>query len=112
MVQWCNTIEPINAVKAIHIAFNQREDEEAYTRQPGMVYIYNPEDHPLTDIITHDNVSGEASIKVIAYDGIETSGMSIWIPYYYSVKDKLINMCPVCAKPARATRIRKPKNDQ
>jgi hypothetical protein len=111
IVQWCRSIEPINAVKATHLTFGIPENEEAYRRQPGMVHIYNPEGHPLSDILARNQESGDISYKAIAYDSIETAGMAVWVPYYYSIKEGLINLCPECAKSARPKRARKPKTD-
>ena len=32
--------------------------------------------------------------KSLAFDSIETAGMTIWIPYYYEIKNGIINSCP------------------
>lgn len=100
IVGWCLTSEPINRVKATHIAYNLPEDEEAYKRQPQVVYIYNPEGLDLSDILTYDLKDNDGNIKVtpLAYDMIETNNINIWIPYYYSAKESLISSCVKCEK--------------
>jgi len=102
IVSWCRQTAPINSVKAINIAYNQLEDEKAYERQPQVAYIYNPDNLSLTDALTleHQDNEHKKSVTVLAYDMIETEGMCIWLPYYYSVRDKLISDCPKCKKSA------------
>lgn len=100
IIGWCLTSKPINCVKATHIAYNLPEDEEAYKRQPQLVYIYNPEDIDLPDILTYELKDDNGNIKAtpLAYDMIETNNMNIWIPYYYSTKESLISGCKKCQK--------------
>lgn len=107
IVNWCLTSEPINWVKATHIAYGLPEDEDAYKRQPQVVYIYNPAELDLPDILTYplnDN-KGNLIATPIAYDMIETNNMNIWIPYYYSGLESLISGCDKCEK----EKIRKAK---
>ncbi len=95
LINWCRKAEPINWIKANHLAYGMPgNDEEAYKRQPGDVHIYNPENHPLTDILVIA-VDG-SGIKSIAYDQIRAGGRNIFLPYYYSVKEGLISHCPKC----------------
>lgn len=76
----------------------------------GELWIYNPENHPLKDILMVPKKMGDATISVIGYDMIITDGKEIWLPYYYTVKEKLISDCPKCQpKPARLKRQRTPK---
>jgi hypothetical protein len=95
VVDWCITAEPINWIKANHLAYGMPgDDEEAYKRQPGDVRIYNPDNHPLSDILA---ISADSSgIKSIAYDQIRAGRMFIFLPYYYSIKEGLISDCPKC----------------
>jgi len=97
---WCLKSEPINWVKATHIAYNMPEDEEAYKRQPQRVYIYNPDGFELKDILTYELKDDEGNVlaRPLAYDMIETNKMNIWIPYYYSIKECLISGCVKCEK--------------
>ncbi|SHG52976.1 hypothetical protein SAMN02745753_04084 [Marinomonas polaris DSM 16579] len=105
ITEWCEAQEPINGVKATHLAFGIPEDEEAYTRQPSLVYIYNPEDFKLSDILKHDNEYGEYIVPSIAYDIIITNDMCIWLPYYYSIKEELIPHCPKCPSPLEQLKV-------
>lgn len=99
IIDWCKIHEPINGVKATHLAFGMPEDEEAYARQPSLVYIYNPEDLALSDVLKHDREIEDYIVPSIAYDIIISNDMCIWLPYYYSVKEELISHCPKCPSP-------------
>ena len=99
IIDWCKTQKPINGVKATHLAFGMPEDEDAYARQPSLVYIYNPEDLTLADVLKHDQEMGNYIVPSIAYDIIISNDMCIWLPYYYSIKEKLISHCPKCPSP-------------
>jgi len=95
LIDWCRTAEPINWIKANHLAYGMPgNDEEAYRRQPGEVRIYNPDNHSLADILAMD--VDDSGIKSIAYDQIRAAGMDIFLPYYYSVKEGLVSRCPKC----------------
>ncbi|MDN4697278.1 hypothetical protein QYZ45_27370 [Vibrio parahaemolyticus] len=107
ITDWCKAHEPINGVKATHLAFNMPEDEEAYARQPSLVYIYNPEALALSDILKHDNEYGNYIVPSIAYDIIISNNMCIWLPYYYSIKEELISNCPKC--PSLLDQLKEPE---
>jgi hypothetical protein len=100
VIDWCKSAEPINWIKATDIAYGKSGDNlEAYARQPGDVRIYNPENLPLTDILVMDRDYQGKTIKVLAYDQIQTAGMVIYIPYYYTVTEGIISGCPKCPPP-------------
>lgn len=97
ITNWCHTTEPINWVKATDIAYGKPGDRtEDYARQPCDVRIYNPENLPLSDILVMDKTAGDKIISVLAFDIIRSKGMVIYLPYYYSAKEELINGCPKC----------------
>ncbi|CCZ30534.1 putative uncharacterized protein [Proteobacteria bacterium CAG:495] len=98
IVEFCKNTQPINWIKAIDIAYEKPENLESYAKQPMDVRIYNPEKHELKDILLMDSTFQGKSVKSLAYDSIECGGMVIWIPYYYTVKEKLISGCPKCDK--------------
>lgn len=102
LVSWCRTSQPINWVRAHDIAYGRPEDEAAYARQPGEVYIYNPNGLPLSDILTAPIPSpfGEGTVRSLAYDAIETEGMNILIPFLYVVTEGIVSDCPACSKEA------------
>jgi hypothetical protein len=109
IVGWCQSAEPINWIRAIDIAYGQAEDEDAYRRQPGDVRIYNPDNLHLSNIILMDSNIGENKIKSLSFDDIQTSGMQIWIPYFYTAKLNLISGCPKCTQAVQRARKRQPK---
>lgn len=102
VIEWCKAAEPINWIKAIDIAYGRSENPAAYARQPSDVRIYNPDALPLSEILIQDELMShegvEGSVKTLAFDSIITSGMQIFIPYYYEARDGIINICPKCAK--------------
>lgn len=103
IISWCNGAEPINWIKATQIAYGQPGDDiEAYKRQPGDVRIYNPEELPLCDILLMDKAmeddGKEVCIKALAFDSINSCGLNIYIPYYYLIKEELIQGCKECSK--------------
>lgn len=105
IVSFCQGSTPINWVKSNHIALGHPEDQAAYDRQPGEVYIYNPENLPLPDILTRP-IPSEQGLggRALAYDTITTNGMAIEIPYYYTAKEGLISFCPKCFPPPKKKR--------
>ena len=97
LIDWCKTAEPINWIRATDIAYGKPgDDAEAYARQPGDVRIYNPENLPLPDILVMDRQYGDKTIKVLAFDQIQSAGLVIYIPYYYSVTEGIVSGCPKC----------------
>ncbi len=101
VIEWCQTAEPINWIRATDIAYGRSGDNtEAYKRQPGDVRIYNPDALPFSDILVMDRPfmrEGEQIItKALSFDSIETAGITIWIPYVYEVTRGIINSCPKC----------------
>lgn len=101
VIEWCKSAEPINWIRATDIAYGKPGDNtEAYERQPGDVRIYNPDLRPFPEILVTDHPmlhEGEQMIaKRLAFDSIETAGMTIWIPYAYEVTYGVINSCPKC----------------
>jgi hypothetical protein len=101
IVEWCRKTQAMNWIQATDIAYgNPGDNHEAYARQPGDVFIYNPENLPLSAILVSDSEWDGKTIKVLAFDAINTSGMVIYVPYYYSISEHLISGCPQCEKRA------------
>lgn len=103
IIDWCQTAEPINWIKATDLAYGKPGDNiEAYERQPGDVRIYNPEGLPLSDILVADKeiiIDGKEVItKVLSFDSIKSCGWSIFIPYYYQITENLVHGCLKCKK--------------
>jgi hypothetical protein len=97
ITDWCRDADPINWIKATHLAYGKAgDDEEAYRRQPGDVRIYNPDSLALTDILVWDSKFNDLTVKSLAFDTIRTAGMTIYVPYYYSIKEGIISACPKC----------------
>lgn len=111
VVQWCKTAESINAVRATNIAWGQPENEAAYIRQPGNIIIYNPENLPLTELLTRPIDTDCGVISAAAYDSIDTAGMTIWLPYYYSFTKSFITSCPKCSKQPKTRKTSKQDNE-
>ena len=95
IIDTCDGIESINWIKAHDIAYGKpRDNDKAYRRQPGEVYIYNPDNANLKDILIFSNEP-----HALAYDSITIEGKTYWIPYVYSIRDKLVTVeCPKCKK--------------
>jgi hypothetical protein len=111
VVNWCRTITPINWIKAHNMAYGLPEDEAAYARQPMDVYIYNPDNLPLSEILLRDSQFDDKTIKSLAYDSIISEGLNIWIPYHYVIAELIISFCPQCMADIvrKATRSAQPK---
>jgi len=106
VIEWCKLAEPINWVRATDLAYGKAgDDTQAYERQPGEVRIYNPDSLPLPDLLLRDSPfrSGGSAVivKSLAFDAIEAAGLNIWIPYYYELKEGIINFCPKCEPKVR-----------
>lgn len=101
VISWCQNANSINWIKAMDIARGEEGNNlESYVRQPAEVRIYNPENLEFSDILLMDS---EIKIKdefyktrANAYDSIECNGWTIWIPYYYQIKEELVQGCPKC----------------
>lgn len=109
LINWCQTAEPINWVKATDLAYGKAGDNiQAYERQPGDVRIYNPKDLPLSEILVVDRKfmreGKEIAAKALAFDCITSSGMNIYIPYYYQITEDLVQGCDKCQKTRKLPR--------
>jgi hypothetical protein len=109
IVSWCRNAGSTNASVAWSAIFPDGLSQSQKDRA-GDVWIYNPENHPLKDILMVPKKMGDATFSVIGYDMVTTDGKEIWLPFYYTVKEKLISDCPKCQpKPARPKRQPTPK---
>lgn len=77
---------------AISGSDNVQFSQEEYQADP--VYLYNPENLPLSNILTLPNSIGLHIYSLII------EGRVYVVPKYYSFKDKLISECPKCGYPA------------
>jgi hypothetical protein len=87
---FCQTTQPIGYLEALSEASGQNS-----LLSPGqrsrLVWIYNPEQLALSDILVNPNGS-------IAFDEIRCADIDILIPLYYSEKEGIISGCKACAK--------------
>lgn len=111
VIEWCQTTVPINWIKAIDIAYGKPENPDAYARQPRDIRIYNPEGRPLNEILLAPPTQFDSyTAQPLGFDIIECSGLNLAIPFYYEVKEGLLNDCPKCIAAAR--RASRAKNRQ
>lgn len=108
LIDWCQTAEPINWIKATDLAYGKAGDNiQAYERQPGDVRIYNPDNLPLSEILVADqkfiHEGKDVFAKALAFDCITSGGMTIFIPYYYQIKEYLVEGCAKCNKLRRGS---------
>jgi hypothetical protein len=82
---------------------NRATNYEAYARQPGDVFVYNPKNLPFSDNLVMDTDWKEGNVTALAFDTIDTDGMVIYVPYYYTVTEGIISDCPQCQKRAAKT---------
>ena len=106
-VNCCRKAEPINWIKATDIAYGNPDRTEVYNRQPGDVRIYNPENLPLSDILIGDSMLGGKIVQGLTLDIIRSAGMIMYVPYYYSGKERIISGCPKCNKTEKTITITK-----
>jgi hypothetical protein len=114
VVTWCLTTTPINWIKAYNIAYGLPDDEAAYLRQPGDVYIYNPDNVPLPEVLLRDDHFQGVEVKSLAYERIISQNIEIWIPYHYVISELIISICPKCMadivkKAGRSAQPRSPR---
>jgi hypothetical protein len=100
VVDFCSATKPMNWIRATDIAYGRTGDDyPAYARQPGDVFIYNPEELPLSKIlVTEMDTQDGTKMVVNAFDIIATEGMTIYIPLYYTVTEGIISGCPHCKR--------------
>jgi hypothetical protein len=101
VIDWCKSADSINWIRATDIANGEPGDNEAaYARQPGDVKIYNPDGLPLSEILLQETeVVWEGVVKrpkALAFDVIESGGLTLYVPFYYQQKLQLTNGCPRC----------------
>jgi len=104
LIAYCTGKTPRNWISITREIYDLPEDKAAEARQPGDVYVYNPENLPLKEILRSDETPG------ITYDMVNTAGLQVWIPWYYSIKEGIIEGCPTCRKVPTNPRQKKPKN--
>lgn len=96
IIQYCNTIQPINWLEAIDLAYKNPPDPERYIKQNQMVYIYNPDNINYSDILIKEtDFNGEKTLS-LAYEEIFCDNKCIWIPEHYQIK--IFEFCPKCLK--------------
>lgn len=103
LMAYCSGKAPRNWISITHEIYDLPEDKAAEARQPGDVYVYNPEALPLKDVLRSVDNFG------ITYDMVNTGGLQVWIPWYYSIKEGIIDGCPKCRKVLTKPRQKKPK---
>lgn len=114
IVKWCRTQSPINPVAAINKAYGRDDAAISNIDQYAGVWLYNPEGLPLDKILIMPE--GIKQFRGLAFDAILTDGREIYVPYYYSIKEQLVDLCPKCnpgpkrsyrrrAKPVASARI-------
>jgi hypothetical protein len=106
IIEFCDGAESVNWIKALDMARGQPGDNsEVYLSQPGDVKIYNPDGKPLTDLLL-------SPVGNLHYDDLVIGNTPVWVPYFYSERDSLIDSCPMCrrrAKKAKAAEQRAKK---
>lgn len=102
VVEFCRSCEPISYAQAMSEAFEDIDSSAKFWGMPNQVVIYNPDGLPNSEILSIDReIQNEGSIitcQAIAFDFINCEGMTILIPYYYSVTEGIITSCPDCDK--------------
>ena len=91
---YCRSVKPMMYSEALAEAYGP-----AWAGTPDMwtrlVWVYNPEQRPLSEILVFD-IS-------LAFDEIIVEETSILIPYYYSIKEGIISGCGSCPAPLVST---------
>lgn len=87
VLRYCRSVKPMMYSEALAAAYGSAwaGTPEMWTR---LVWVYNPEEHPLSEILVID-IS-------LAFDEIIVEETSILIPYYYSIKEGIISGCGSC----------------
>jgi hypothetical protein len=96
IITTCGDEPPISARAALNEAYQQDF--------PGWEYevrIYNPERHPLSEVLLVEQRMRDSEGRLITtrgflYDEMIIDGQVYWVPKYYSIKHKLITTCPSC----------------
>ncbi|MCY1264129.1 hypothetical protein D9M68_283470 [compost metagenome] len=102
VLAFCRASKPVSYAHAISEAFQRIESTANFWGMPSEVFIYNPDGLPNKDILSIDRefLDGDKTVTApaIAFDFISCEGMIILIPYYYSLKEKIIDDCLSCIK--------------
>ena len=96
-MDFCKNIDPIDASKATSETYGDMiVDVEAFKKSWYDVYIYNPENLSLPEILLRDAKLQGKEIKSLAYEEIVIDEKIYWLPLYYVFKEGLISGCPKC----------------
>lgn len=80
---------------------------------PARVFVYNPDHHDAARVLVRPAIipypDRPRRILSLSYESVRIDGREYWLPYYYVVRDSLIDGCPECAKtgptPAQAATL-------
>jgi len=88
--EFCRTAQPIGYLEALSEASGPNSLLSAGQRS-RLVWIYNPEQLALSDILL-------TPIGSIAFDEIRCADIYILLPFYYSQKEGIVSRCEACAR--------------
>lgn len=107
IVTWCRNAQAFDQRLSFELASGNEVDEKSMRVPQDLgVRIYNPDGLPLKDVVVQPRTVNGMTFLSLAFDWLDVDGLSIWLPFVYSAKDRLIQRCPACAKQAKKTRAK------
>jgi hypothetical protein len=99
---YCKTTRPQDIAQILNAAYgDQLTQEEQTWGQGSSVWVYNPENLPLPEIMIAQTPVPDRGITGLAFDQVRCRGIDfdILIPFCYSQKDGIVSGCPACINP-------------
>ncbi len=89
IINTCKNTEKVSWTSITNLIYKEKKENDNGVKD---IKLYNPENHPLDELMLHPEN------KSLLFDELVINGEKYWIPFYYSVAEKLISECPKCEK--------------
>jgi hypothetical protein len=102
LLAYCKITLPQDFAQILNAAYGDQLTQEGKTWGQGTsVWVYNPENRPLPEIMIAQTPMPGPGITGLTFDEVRCRGIdfNILIPFCYSRKDGIVSGCPACTNP-------------
>lgn len=97
VLDYCKSNAPLSNTEFFQFVYGVQEAKDIKNSETK-IWVYNPNELPFSDILCSEIEKFGCRYRSITFDHILCEKMNIAIPYYYSIKQGIINGCPQCEK--------------
>lgn len=97
VLDYCKSNTPLNNTEFMQLVWGIHEVKNIKNSEVK-IWVYNPDKLPFSDILCSEIEKDGCRYRPITFDHILCERMNIAIPYCYSIKQGIINGCPLCEK--------------